>query len=372
MEATVDVAVVGGGVIGCSVAHYTAQRGAKVALVEAEQIGTGASGQTVGLLAAQGGRHEPGPFLDLLLQSRGLYEPLSQELYELTGLDVEYIRAGTLQVATDAESAGDLAEVHSRQREQGLLVEWLEASEVYELEPNLAAQVVAALYAPEDAQVNPPRLVQALAFAASLRRTQLMEAVRVTGLVAEKGKVTGVRTAQGTVSADTVVLASGVLSPLLLNDIGVNIPVFPVKGEIITVNARPIPIKTSILSEGLYLVPKRDGRVVIGSTEAPYVHDRRPTLGGIANLSQSAVLLLPELSNAPFMGAWGGLRPGTSDGHPILGPVGEWENLLIATGHYRNGVLLAPITGQIISALALGESPPIDVSPFTHDRFVEE
>jgi glycine oxidase len=372
MEATVDVAVVGGGVIGCSVAHYTAQRGAAVALVEAEQIGTGASGQTVGLLAAQGGGHEPGPFLDLLLQSRGLYEPLSQELYELTGLDVEYIRAGTLQVATDAESAEDLAEVHSRQRQQGLLVEWLEAREVRELEPNLATQVVAALYAPEDAQVNPPRLVLALALAASLRGTQIMEAARVTGFVAEKGKVTGVHTAQGTVSAGTVVLAGGVLSPLLLNEIGIRIPVFPIKGEIVTVNARPVPIKTSILSEGLYLVPKRDGRVVIGSTEAPHVHDRRPTLGGVASLSKTAVQLIPSLSHAPFLAAWGGLRPGTPDGRPILGPVGDWENLLITTGHYRNGVLLAPITGQIISALALGESPPIDVSPFTHNRFVEE
>ena len=371
MEATVDVAVVGGGVIGCSVAHYTAQRGAAVALVEAEQIGTGASGQTVGLLAAQGSGHEPGPFLDLLLQSRGLYEPLSQELYELTGLDVEYIRAGTLQAATDAESAKDLVEVHSRQRQQGLLVEWLEGREVRELEPNLATQVVAALYAPEDAQVNPPQLVQALAFAASLRGTQIMEAARVTGFVVEKGKVTGVRTAQGTVSASTVVLAGGVLSPLLLNEIGIRIPVFPVKGEIITVNARPVPIKTSILSAGLYLVPKRDGRVVIGSTEASHVHDRRPTLGGVASLSKAAVQLIPSLSPAPFLDAWGGLRPGTPDDRPILGPVGDWENLLIATGHYRNGVLLAPITGQIISALVLGESPPIDIFPFAYDRFVE-
>jgi glycine oxidase len=168
-----------------------------------------------------------------------------------------------------------------------------------------------------------------------------------------------------------VVLAGGVLSPLLLNEIGVSIPVFPVRGEIVTVNARPVPITTSIMSAGLYLVPKRDGRVVVGSTEAPHVHDRRPTLGGVASLSKAAVQLIPQLSHAPFLAAWGGLRPGTRDGHPILGPVGDWENLLIATGHYRNGVLLAPITGQIISALALGESPPIDISPFTHDRFVE-
>jgi glycine oxidase len=371
MEATVDVAVIGGGVIGCSLAHYAAQRGATVALVEAEEIGTGASGQTVGLLAAQAVGHEPGPFLDLLLRSRGLYEPLSQELRDLTGLDVEYIRAGTLQVATNAERAEVLVEAHSTQRQQGLLVEWLEAREVRELEPNLHTDITAALYAPEDAQVNPPRLVQALAFAATLRGTQIMEAVRVTGFVAGRGKVTGVRTAQGTVSAGTVVLAGGVLSPLLLNEIGVSIPVFPVRGEIVTVNARPVPIKTSIMSAGLYLVPKRDGRVVIGSTEAPHVHDRRPTLGGVASLSKAAVQLIPQLSHAPFLAAWGGLRPGTRDGHPILGPVGDWENLLLATGHYRNGVLLAPITGQIISALALGESPPIDISPFTHHRFVD-
>lgn len=371
MAPAVDVAIVGGGIIGCSVAYHAARRGARVALVEAEQIGSGASGAAAGMLNAQAEAHEPGPFLDLLLSSRRLHEPLGEELYEATGLDPEYVWAGTLRVATHEASRATFAAEYSWQRERGLAARWLDADEVRKLEPNLSPKSVAALYLPEDGQVNPPRLVQALALGAALGGARVMEATRVEGLMVEGRRVTGIRTGWGKIMAGAVVLAGGASSPLLSRELGVHLPVHPVKGEILAVNAQPAPVRTNVWDSECYVVPKRDGRVVAGATEEPGVYDRRPTLGGVAYLSRAAANLVPKLSCAPFASAWGGLRPSTPDGKPILGSVEGWEGLFLATGHYRNGVLLSAVTGESIAALALGESSPFDISPFSHGRFAE-
>lgn len=370
MSPAVDVAVVGGGVIGCSVAYHAARRGATVALLEAAEIASGASGAAAGMLNAQAESHEPGPLLDLLLESRRMHKPLSGELYEETGLDPEYAWAGTLRVATDEAFTEKLAAEHSWQREEGLPTRWLTADEARELEPSLSPATVAALYLPEDGQVNSPRLVRALALAAASRGARVAEATPVIGFLTDSGRVTGVRTVEEEIPAGSVVLAGGVAGVRLANELGVRLPVRPVKGDILSVTARStVPIEANVWDDRCYLVPKRDGRVVVGATEEPGVYDRRPTLGGVAHLSGATVGLIPGLSRASFSGAWGGLRPGTPDDMPILGSVDETEGLLLATGTYRNGVLLAPLVGEAIAALALEEKPPVDLSPFSLERF---
>lgn len=369
MSQTADVAVIGGGVIGCSVAYHAARLGARVTLLEAGEIGSGASGAAAGMLSGQSEAHEPGPFLNLLLKSRALHVPLSETLLEETGLDVEYVRAGALHVALDERRAGDLAEWYSRQKAQGLSATWLDAGEARELEPALSPDLVAGLYLPEDAQVNPPRLVQALALAARSRGARIEEATSVTGFLTEGERVTGVRTSSGVLSAGAVVLAGGVGSSSLMQQLGTSLPIHPVKGEILAVRPASALVKANVWGDGCYLVPKRDGRVIIGATEEPGVHDRRPTLGGVAALSGAALETVPGLTSAPFHSAWGGLRPTAPDNLPVLGPAEGWEGLLIATGAHRNGVLLAPIVGQSIAALALGEEPSVDVSPFSPGRF---
>src|SRR5215211_9403442 len=198
---TVDVAIVGGGVIGCSIAYHATRRGARVALLEAECVGSGASGTTAGMLVAQAEAHEPGPFLDLLLLSRDLHKPLGEELYELTGLDPEYVWSGTLQVATDTDSRGIFSEKYSWQKERGLNAQWLDVDEARKLEPNLSAESIAALYLSEDGQVNPPRLVQALALGATLGGAKIMEATQASRIIVQGQKITGVRTTRGTISA---------------------------------------------------------------------------------------------------------------------------------------------------------------------------
>lgn len=369
MSSTADVAIVGGGVIGCSVAYYAARRGARVVLLEADRIGTGASGAAAGMLAAESEAQDPGPSLDLMLKSRALHEPLSGELFEETGLDVEHVQAGSLHVAPDESSRENLAVRYSWQKEQGLPAEWLDADEARKLEPALPPDVGAGLYLPEEAQVNSPRLVRALAFAARSRGAGIEEATPVTGLLTEGSRVTGVETMLGAFSAGAVVLAGGVLGSPLSEELGVRLPVHPVKGEILAVRADPAPMRANVWGSRCYLVPKKDGRVIIGATEEPGVYDRRPTLGGVADLSEAAVTTIPSLARAPFESTWGGLRPGTPDDRPILGPLEGWGGVLVATGTYRNGVLLAPIVGESIAALALGEEPPVHMSSLSPERF---
>ena len=372
MQRTVDVAVVGGGVIGCSVAYHAARGGANVALFEAAEVGSGASGAAAGMLNAQSEDHDPGPLLDLLLLGRERHRELAGELYEDTGLDPEYIWSGTLRVARDEAFAEKLSAKHNLQKDAGLPVRWLDAAEARELEPGLSPDTLAALYLPEDGQVNPPRLVQAFLSGAVRNGAEVLDSTRVNGFITDNDRVTGVRTARGAFSVGSVVLAGGAGSGALAAGLGLSLPVFPVKGEILTVTTRPLPISANVWDDGCYLVPKRDGRVVIGATEEPGVHDRRPTLGGVATLSEAALGLIPGLSGARFAGAWGGLRPGTPGGYPVLGPVEDLDGLILSTGHHRNGVLLSAVTGEEISARALGEPGTVDLSPFSYDHLPEQ
>ncbi len=368
MTQTADIAIVGGGAIGCSVAHYAAQRGAHVVLLEAERLGSGSSGALAGMLSGQGEVESPGPFLDLMLLGRERHRELSEQLHEDTGIDPGYVWDGALRTATDESSEEFLTEAYRSQKAEGLKAEWLTGDEARKLEPALSPKVTAGLHMPDDGQVNPPQLVQALARAAVLRGTEIQEATRVVEFLLDGNRVTGVRTTRGEISAHTVVLAGGAFSNLLSEQLGVSLPLFPVKGEMLVTNMWPSPITANVWdANNFYVVPKKDGRVIIGATEEPNAYDRRTTLGGVSQLSQAATKLVPALSDALFIDTWGGLRPGTPTGHPILGPVEDWENLLMATGHFRNGVLLSVVTGQIVSALALGEEPPMDVTPFLYE-----
>jgi glycine oxidase len=365
---TADVAVVGGGAIGCSVAYHAARRGARVVLLEAERLGAGSSGALAGMLSAQAEAEPPGALLDLMLLGRDSHRALSEELPGETGVDPGYVWAGALKSAVDEASERTLVGVYRSQEEAGLRAVWLTGDEARELEPALSPEVRAGLYLPDDGQVNPPQLVQALARGATLGGAEIRESTRVSGFVVEGQRVTGVRTMLGDVSAHTVVLAGGASSGLLSERLGVALPLYPVKGQMLVANMWPSPVEANVWdASNFYVVPKKDGRVILGATEEPGVHDRRTTLGGVAELSRSAVRLVPKLSEAWFVGTWGGLRPGTPSGRPILGPIEGWEGLLLATGHFRNGVLLSAVTGEIIAALALDEEPPGDVAPFLHE-----
>ena len=369
MNDAVDVAIVGGGAIGCSVAYHAAARGARVALFEAEWLGNGASGALAGMLSGQAEAEKPGPLRDLLIQGREYHKTFAQELYERTGLDPGYVWDGALRTATDEDSKARLLEEHSWHEEANLPSELLSGDEVRELEPDLSPEIIAGLYIPEDGQVNPPQLLEAFVRGAKVCGARIFEATRVTGLMVEGERVSGVHTTQGAFSANAVVLAGGAFSGLLTKQLGIQLPLYPMKGQMIELEVWALPIRANIWNAGnFYVVPKKDGRVIVGATEEDDVHDRRPTLGGIAELAGEALRLVPSLSEACFSRAWGGLRPATRSGYPILGPVEGWEGLILATGHFRNGVLLSAITGEIIGAVVFGEQPSIDIAPFLYGQ----
>jgi glycine oxidase len=197
MTQTADVAIVGGGAIGCSVAYHAARRGARVTMLEAERLGSGSSGALAGMLSGQGELEPPGPFLKLMLLGRDRHRELSEELRETTGIDPGYVWDGALRTATDGASEEFLAGVYRSQKAEGLKGEWLTGDEARELEPALSPQVTAGLYLADDGQVNPPQLVQALARAAILHGAEVQEATRVAEFLVEGSKVTGVRTTRG-------------------------------------------------------------------------------------------------------------------------------------------------------------------------------
>lgn len=364
-----DLAIIGGGAIGCSVAYHAARRGAEVVLLETGEIGTGASGALAGMLSGQGEAEKPGPLQDLLVRGREYHRTFGPELREDTGLDPGYVWDGALRTATDAASREKLAEEHSWHEEAGLSSEMLGGDEARKLEPALSERVVAGLYLSEDGHVNPPELVRALVQGAVRHGTRLREHEGVTGFLTQGGRVTGVRTAQGSIPAGAVVLAGGAASGLLCEWLGVKLPVYPMKGQLLETRINPVPMRANLWNHGnFYIVPKKDGRVIVGATEEPETRDRRPTLGGVSELLGNALELVPGLEGALFLRAWGGLRPATPTGAPILGPIGGLDGLLLATGHHRNGVLLSALTGEIVSTLALGEHPKVDVAPFMYDK----
>jgi glycine oxidase len=310
----VDVAVVGGGAIGCSIAYHAAARGARVALFEAERLGMGSSGALAGMLSGQAEAEKPGPYRDLMIRGREYQRNFASALHEVTGLDTGHVWDGALRTATDDATCEQLLKERSWNEKGNLPYEWLNGREVRKLELALSAEIVAGLYLPEDGQVNPRVLVQALATGAALKGTKILEFTHVMGFTVEEKRLTGVRTTKGEVSAKAVVLAGGAFSSVPLQQLGFALPLYPVKGQMLVTNMWPSPIKANVWDSGnFYVVPKKDGRMIVGATEELGVHDPRPTLGGVAELSRVAINLIPSLSEASFVECWGGLRSASSN-----------------------------------------------------------
>lgn len=349
-----DVLIVGGGVIGCAVAWALSSEGLRVELLEREQLASGASGAAAGMLAPLCEAEEPGPFVDWMRRGHAALEALCPELVEQTGVDPEWVRSGALRVArSEAEAevlsarAGTFADVGAR---------WLDGRELSDVAPALAPGLDGALYSPIEAHVRPPLLVRAFARAAELRGARLRPGVAALGLLREGERVVGVSTSTGDVRADHVVLCSGwVGSDELAGEPAARLPLTPVRGQIVSLDPMHPGLGPILWDDAIYLVPKRDGRLVAGATTEHVGADRRVTASGVKQLLGAATSLVPELSLAGFVGAWCGLRPDTPDHLPLVGPIGGLEGLVVATGHYRNGVLLSAVTARMVADGILGK-----------------
>ena len=371
-----DVLVVGGGIIGLVTAWRAAQRGFATAVLDPEP-GGGAAQVAAGMLAAVTELHYgEQTLLALNLASAHRYPDFAAELTDLTGLDLGYRRCGTLAVALDADDRAHLRELHALQHQSGLDSEWLSGRECRRLEPMLAPGVRGGLRVDGDHQVDPRRLAAALV-AACERAGVVFHRTWAERLTVARDRATGVVTREDeTLGADQVVLAAGSLSGQLTGvPDDVLPPVRPVKGQVLrlTVPERYAPflsrtVRAVVRGSQVYLVPRENGELVVGATSEELGWDTTVTAGGVYELLRDAHELVPGITELPLTETRAGLRPGSPDNAPLLGPT-ALPGLLLATGHYRNGVLLTPVTGDALAhALSTGELPD-EARPFTPRRF---
>ena len=334
-----DAAIVGGGIIGLASAWRATQRGLRVCVVERERAGCGATRAAAGVLAPD--PETPG-FTALALRSSELWPAFAEELRETTSVDPGYTRCGSLVLSFD-----------DRRHENG--AGWLEAHECRALEPGIAQDCRGALLLEDDAQVDPRRVVEALC-------ALLGDAVRTGADVVELDPH-GVVLADGTrIEADRVVLAAGAWTARRLAK---RLPIVPVKGQTLRLQG-PLPATRIIRSEHVYVVPRASGETVIGATIEDAGFDTTVTEAATETLLRQAIRAVPAVVDLELVEAIASLRPATPDNGPLIG---EWEGLLVASGHYRNGILLAPVTAEAVAALLTGEAPPPEAAPFDPRRF---
>ena len=363
-----DVIVVGGGVIGCAVAYYLAREGVRVEVVERGETGGEASGAAAGMLAPLAEVEDEGPFQALCVESLRMFPALAESLCDETGIDIEYLTTGILRVALDEAEERRLREMADCPT--CLPLHWLAAAEVRTCEPALSPAIRGGLYSPEEHQVNADRLTQAFARAASARGATFRRNLAVRRLLATNGRVDGVRTAEGDIAAGDVVLAAGPWTGRLAASLGADLPVFPVRGQMMALPSKAAPRHIVWGSAG-YLVPKANGLVFAGATVERVGFRRRTTKAGLRDRAAMASSLAPRLAAVAPVDSWAGLRPGSADGLPLLGPLPGWEGVSVATGHYRNGILLSPITGSLIARSILDVSPDGSLAPFGPGRFIK-
>ncbi|MGW4754807.1 glycine oxidase ThiO [Streptomyces chartreusis] len=373
---TSDVLVIGGGIIGLVTAWRAAQRGFTTAVVDPEP-GGGAAQVAAGMLAAVTELHYgEQTLLGLNLASARRYPDFAAELTDVTGHDLGYRRCGTLAVALDADDRAHLRELHALQRQSGLDSEWLSGRECRRLEPMLAPGVRGGLRVDGDHQIDPRRLTGALLVACG-RAGVVFHRDWAERVDVVRDRATGVTTTDGTaLTADQVVLAAGSLSGRLAGvPDAVLPPVRPVKGQVLrlTVPQRYAPflsrtVRAVVRGSQVYLVPRENGELVVGATSEELGWDTTVTAGGVYELLRDAHELVPGITELPLTETRAGLRPGSPDNAPLLGPT-ELAGLSLATGHYRNGVLLTPVTGDAMAhVLATGELPE-EARAFTPRRF---
>jgi len=375
-----DVVVVGGGVIGLAIGWLAARSGLAVAVVDPAP-GSGASYVAAGMLApVTEVTYTEEALLRLSLTAAERYPSFVAELTEAAGVDPGYRACGTLAVAVDADDAAVLDELHAFQRELGLPVERLAARACRELEPLLTPAIAGGLLVPGDHQIDNRRLLAAL-LAAVERPDSTVRLIRdrAGALLVERDRAVGVRLADGSeLRAGAVVLAAGVESPALPGlPAGVVPPVRPVKGQILRLRMagryRDVLSRTLrglARGTGVYLVPRLDGELVVGASIEERA-DTAVTAGAAYELLRAAREVLPVVDELELVEATAGLRPGTPDNAPLLGPT-ELPGLALATGHYRNGILLAPVTADLIVEYLVSGSVPELAKPFRPDRFAAE
>jgi len=362
-----DVILIGGGVIGLSIACELAGEGLSVVVLEQGQMGQESSWAGAGILPPGNSRMARSPEARLRAASHELWPALSARLREETGIDNGFCRAGGLEVRIGGTSSA-LDDEIALWRSEGVAVQPFDGREVRQVEKELCAEIASAYRLPEMGQVRNPRHLKALVALALKRGVSLLPGVVVHGFDRQRERVVAVDTSGGKFSARQFVVSSGAWSARLLKDVGSPAQVRPMRGQIVLLAMQPSPLVHVVNVGPRYLVPRGDGRILVGATEEVAGFDKRTTAGGVGGLVEFALELVPALANATFERSWAGLRPQSADGLPYLGRVSQFDNLFVATGHFRAGLQLSPATALVMSQLLLGREPVVPLAPYAADR----
>jgi glycine oxidase len=371
------VAIIGAGVVGLGIAWRLAARGAAVSVFDRGAAGAGATHAAAGMLAACA-EAEPGEeaLVALGRDSQARWPAFADELRQASGVDVELRREGTLVIALTADDQARLFHHLEFQKKLGLPLQWISAAETRRREPHLAGKLAGAVFSPQDHQVDNRKLARALAGAAKAAGASINEHQPVAAISSQGRRVDGIVLADGHKhAADVVVLAAGAWSRGIAGSIAGLAPqslppVRPIKGQMLALRMDPAAplINHVIWGPGIYLVPRLDGRLIVGATVEERGFDSTLTAGGLLTLLEAAWRAVPAIEELPIDEMWVGHRPGSRDDAPILGP-GPLDGLIYATGHHRNGILLAPVTADAIARLVLDDALDPAIRPFGIERF---
>lgn len=346
-----DILIIGGGVIGLSLARELHRfGGGRIAVVERGRLGREASFAAAGMLAPNAENEVIDDFYRFCDASRTMFPDFAEQLEAETGVDIELDKSGTLYAAFTEDDSDHLNLRFQRQRIAGIPVEKLSAGETLKAEPSLAASVRESLYFPNDWQVENRRMLAALDKYAAVNGIDILEDAAVSSLTVDNGRISGALVGERQIFAGTTVLATGAWTSLIkIGGMPVPFEVNPVRGQMISFHPGGRLFEKVIYSPRGYLVPRVDGRILIGATVEDAGFDSGTTDEGVEGLKEAAFEIAPLLSDLKIADNWAGLRPFAADGLPVIGLIPGYENLLVATAHYRNGILLAPATAKILA-----------------------
>lgn len=342
MKQHYEVVVIGGGIIGCSIAHYLAKEKIDVAVFEAQTIGSKSTSAAAGMLGAHSECNDTEIFFPFARSSQLSYFQLKEELKELSQIDIELKTGGIFKLVYNDEEKINLHSLLSQPT-----VKWCEPNEIKRKIPNITSNIIGAAYIEDDVNVLPTSVCKAFGKSAQVLGATIHENTNVLD-IQKRENYFSLNTTNGRFEAKNIVIANGVWSTSFFKQLGLENRLTPVKGECLSVTSENMKLDHTLFHEHNYIVPRNNGKLVIGATMIHNDWDERPSIQGIETLIKTAKKMLPGISSLKIESFWGGLRPQTFDQIPYIGKHPDDENIFFATGHFRNGILLAPATGQMI------------------------